>query len=156
MTTIKDAVEDLLNHRRLTVDEAVDRHFGPTFGQRTNGRWDDRDAFLARIVLLREAVDHATITVVDELVDADRYAERHVIELVKRDGERMVQEVYVFAERDPDGRFTRIEEATVMLEQTVTGPRKARKKHLSLSTQVLDAFRVFWLPDLGSNQGPTD
>lgn len=117
MTTIKDAVEDLLNNRQLTVDESVDRHFGPTYRQRTNGTWDDRAAFCARIVLLREVVEHTTITVLDELIDADRYAERHVVDLVKRDGERIVQEVYVFAERDPDGRFTRIEEATVMLEQ---------------------------------------
>jgi hypothetical protein len=35
MTTIKHAIEDLLNNRRLTADEAVDRHFGPTFRQRT-------------------------------------------------------------------------------------------------------------------------
>ncbi len=59
MTTIKDAVEDLLNNRKLTADEAVDRHFGPAFRQRTNGSWDDRPAFLARIVLLREVVEHA-------------------------------------------------------------------------------------------------
>jgi hypothetical protein len=117
VTTIKNAVEDLLNHRQFTVDEATDRHFSPTFRQRTNGRWDDRAAFLARIGLLREVVEHATITVLDELVDADRYAERHVIQLVKRDGERIVQEVYLFAERDPDGRFTCIEEATTMLDQ---------------------------------------
>jgi hypothetical protein len=116
VTTIKDAVEDLLNQQRFTVDEAVDRHFSPTFRQRTNGRWDDRAAFLARIVLLREAVEHATITVLDELADAERYAERHVIQLVKRDGERIVQEVYVFAERDSDGRFTCLEEATMMLD----------------------------------------
>jgi hypothetical protein len=117
MTTIKDAVEDLLDPRRLTVEEAANRHFGPTFRQRTNGRWDDRDAFLARIALLRESVDHATITVLDELGEAGRYAERHVVELVRRDGTRIVQEVYVFAERDPDGRFVRIEEATVPLDQ---------------------------------------
>jgi len=117
MTTIKDAVEDLLNNRQLTTDEAVDRHFGPTFRQRTNGSWDDRPAFLARIILLREVVEHATITVLDELFDSDRYAERHVVDLVKRDGERIAQEVYVFAERDSDGRFTRIEETTLMLEQ---------------------------------------
>ena len=117
MTTIKDAVEDLLNDRQLTTDEAVDRHFGPSFRQRTNGSWDDRAAFLARIVRFREVFKHATITVLDELVDGDRYAERHVIDLVKRDGDRIVQEVYVFAERDPEGRFTRIEETNLMLEQ---------------------------------------
>lgn len=75
---------------------------GPTFRQRTNGSWDDRAAFRARIIQLRDVVEHTTITVLDELIDADSYAERHVVDLVKR---------------DPDGRFTRIEEATAMLEQ---------------------------------------
>lgn len=117
MTTINDAVEDLLNNRQLTADEAVDRHFGPTFRQRTNGSWDDRPTFLARIVLLREVVERATITVLNELADGNNYAERHVVDLVKHDGERIVQEVYIFGERDPDGRFTRIEETTLMLEQ---------------------------------------
>lgn len=117
VTTIKDAVEDLLNHRQLTADEAVDRHFGPTHRQRTNGSWDDGPAFLARIVLLRELVEHATIAILDELIDADRYAERYVVDLVKRDGERIVQEVYVFAERDSDGCFARIQETTLMLEK---------------------------------------
>ncbi len=117
MTTIKRAVEDLLGNRQLTADEAVDRHFGPTFRQRTNGIWDDRAAFLARIVLLRGIVEHATVTVLDELGDGDRYAERHVVDLLQRDGERIVQEVYLFAERGPDGRFTRIEEATFTLER---------------------------------------
>jgi hypothetical protein len=96
MTTIKDAFDDLLNNQQLSADEAIDRHFGPTFRQRTNGRWDDRRAFLARIVLLREVVEHATITVLEELIDGDRYAERHVVDLVKRHGERVLQEVYVF------------------------------------------------------------
>jgi hypothetical protein len=32
-----------------------------------------------------------------------------------RDGDLIRQEVYVFAERDSDGRFVRIEEATVPL-----------------------------------------
>jgi hypothetical protein len=117
MTSIKDAVEDLLNHRHLTVDEAAHRHFGPTFRQRTNGHWDDRDAFLDRIVSLRELVEHVNITVMDELVDGERYAERHVIELVRHDRGRIVQEVYVFAQRDADGRFGCIEEATVMLDR---------------------------------------
>jgi len=116
MSTIKEAVEDILNNRQSTADEAIDRHFGPGFRQRTNGRWDDRATFRARIVALREVIEHTKVTVLDELVTADSYAERHVIELVKRDGERIVQEVYIFAKRDPDGRFNHIEEATVLLE----------------------------------------
>ncbi|RTD85047.1 nuclear transport factor 2 family protein [Variovorax atrisoli] len=114
MSTIKAAVDDLLNNRQLTAAEALDRHFGPTFRQRTNGRWDDRAAVLARAIQLRDVVEHATITVLDELAVGDRYAERHLIDLRHRDGTRTVQEVYLFAERDADGRFTRIEEAAVV------------------------------------------
>jgi hypothetical protein len=122
MTTIKDAVDDLFNNQQLSADEAVDRHYGPTFRQRTNGSWDDRPGFLARIVDLRKGVEHATITVLDELTDGHRYAERHVVDLVQRDGKRILQEVYVFAERDSDGRFVRIEETTLMLEGHTTEP----------------------------------
>jgi hypothetical protein len=116
MNTIKKAVEDLLNNRKLSVDEAVDRHFGPTFRQRTNGKWDDRDVLRTRIEQYREVVEHSTVTVLDEHFDGTRYAERHVVDLVMRDGARIVQEIYVFAQRDPDGRFNRIEEATVLVE----------------------------------------
>ena len=118
MTTIRDAVNDLFNNRQLPAGEAVARHYGPSFRQRTDGSWDDRTAFLARITDLRKVVEHATITVLDELADGNRYAERHVIELVRRDGgRRILQEVSVFAERDSEGRFVRIEETTRIIEE---------------------------------------
>ena len=116
MTSLKDAVEDLLDRSHLSVEQAADRHVAPGFRQRTNGHWDDRATFVARIAQLREIVEHARITVLDELDDGPRYAERHRIELARRDGQRTVQEVHVFAQRDPDGRFACIEEAAVMLE----------------------------------------
>jgi hypothetical protein len=117
MTSLKAAVEDLLNNRQLTVQQAVDRHFAPSFRQRTNGIWEDPVAFEAKITQYRKIVKFATITVLDELVDGTRYAERHVVDLIKSDDERVVQEVYVFAERDGDGRFVRIEESTLKLER---------------------------------------
>jgi hypothetical protein len=144
MTTIKHAIEDLINNRELTAVEAVDRHFGPFFRQRTNGVWDDRPAVLARIVLLREVVDQANVTVLDELVDGDRYAERHIVDLVNRDGGRIVQEVYVFAERGPMGallasrrRPSRSSGAPVIRGQA--SPK------LALATLAAD-FIAAWLP----------
>ncbi|WP_165972593.1 hypothetical protein [Paracandidimonas soli] len=35
---------------------------------------------------------------------------------MKRDGAKVVQEVYLFAELDANGRFARVEETTLMLE----------------------------------------
>ena len=112
---LKTAIEDLLASSGLSVEEAVNRHFTPDFRQRTNGNWDGRGAFVARIVGLRDLAVHATVAVLDELVDGERYAHRHVIDLVKHDGERIVQEVCLFARRGPDGRFACVEEATFAL-----------------------------------------
>ena len=53
MSKLKEAIEDLLNNRKLTVEEAADKHFTPDFRQRTNGSWDDRIAVIARITDLR-------------------------------------------------------------------------------------------------------
>lgn len=116
MTTLQNALEDLFENRDLPLDEAADRHFGPDFRQRTDGRWVDRAGFLARIAHLRDNVERITITVLDEVIDGHRYAERHLVDLLDADGQHVVQEVYLFAELDSDGRFARIEEVTLSLE----------------------------------------
>jgi hypothetical protein len=69
-----------------------------------------------RISAMRDTVRQVTIPVFDEPIDGTRYAEGHVNDLVRRDGKHTVQEAYVFAERDHDGRFVRIEEATMTME----------------------------------------
>jgi len=114
MSILKNAIDDLLDPT-LDLQAAVDRHFAPGFRQRTNGLWDDREAFVTRIARLRDVVGHAQVTVLDEHVDGRRHAQRHVIELTLRDGQRLAQEVYLFAQRDGEGRFTRIEEVTLAL-----------------------------------------
>ena len=48
MTTLKAAVDDLFNNRRLPAPEAVDRHFAPAFRQRVDGSWVDRSPTGAR------------------------------------------------------------------------------------------------------------
>ena len=64
----------------------MDRHYIPAFRQRTNGSWDDRAALIARADEFRKHIEHATVTVLDELIDGEHYAERHVIDLLQRDG----------------------------------------------------------------------
>lgn len=95
----------------------MDRHLAPNFRQRVNGQWIDRADFRERLEEVRKMRRHVTFTVLDEIADGAGYAERHLIELVRHDGERIVQEVYVFAVRDLDGRFVCISEAAMSVER---------------------------------------
>jgi hypothetical protein len=115
MTDIRAALTDLLGDPSLPLDQAIDRHFSHDYWQRTNGDWDDRAGFAAHIAHLRTIVDAISVEVLDEIIDGTRYADRHVVTIVKRDGSRVVQEVYLFGELADDGRFTRIEESTLLL-----------------------------------------
>ncbi|EEF26750.1 conserved hypothetical protein [Ricinus communis] len=114
MSTIKQAVVDLLNPE-LSAQASLDAHFAAGFRQRVNGNWIDRATFFDGIVRLRTSLDKAAVTVLDELGSGERYAERHLISLAMRDGQVINQEVYLFAQRDRDGRFVCIEEVTMAL-----------------------------------------
>lgn len=116
MTDIATALHDLLNEHDLPLEEAVERHFTDTYRQRTDGSWDERTEFVRHIAHLRTVVANVRITVHDELRDAERYADRHVAHLTKKDGSEVVQEVYLFGRMAPDGRFDQVEEVTMMLD----------------------------------------
>lgn len=115
-TGIEAALTDLLFNSDLTVREAVDRHFTPEYRQRTDGEWADRDGFLDHITHLRTVVADGHVQVHEELYDGSRYADRHTAHITKKDGSTVRMEVYVFADLAPDGRFSRIEETTLMLQ----------------------------------------
>jgi hypothetical protein len=114
VTTISDALNDLLS-RRVPLDEAINRHFVATYRQRTDGAWDDRAGFADHIAHLRSFISSVQVTVLEELASGATYAERHIVRLQKDDGATIEQEVYVFGDQDETGRFSRIEETTLML-----------------------------------------
>ncbi|MGF1432027.1 nuclear transport factor 2 family protein [Kitasatospora sp. LaBMicrA B282] len=114
-TDITTALTDLLFTPGLELAEAIDRHFAPDYRQRTDGRWDDRAAFAEHIAHLRAVVAGGSVEVFEELSAGNLYADRHVVEVVKKDGSTVRMEVYLFAEFAPDGRFRRIEETTLLL-----------------------------------------
>lgn len=116
MTSIAAALHDLLNEQSLDLEQAVRRHFTDGYRQRTDGLWDGRERFVEHIAHLRTIVDRVHVSVIDELVDGSAYADRHIVRIVKTDGSEVVQEVYLFGELAGDGRFSRIEEVTMMLE----------------------------------------
>ena len=117
MTTIKEAVTDMLSNHAISVEEAADRHFSPGFRQKTNGHWDDRAGFVARIDELRRVTTLVSINVLNEMVEGRHYAERHTIDLLGADGRHIVLEVYLFATFDSAGKFHRIEEANFSLSE---------------------------------------
>lgn len=113
---IHTALSDILNQQHIPLEIVLDRHFSPAYRQRTNGHWTDREAFAQHVSKLREVVVSVRIDVLDEFRDGNRYADRHLVHVTKRDGAKVVQEVYVFGELDASGRFVRIEETTLMLD----------------------------------------
>ncbi|MEU8523588.1 nuclear transport factor 2 family protein [Streptomyces sp. NBC_01216] len=115
-TGIKAALTDLLFNGDLTPREAADRHFTPEYRQRTDGVWADRTEFLEHIAHLRTLVADGHVEVHEELYDGSRYADRHTAHITKKDGTSVRMEVYVFADLAADGRFSRIEETTLMLQ----------------------------------------
>ncbi len=114
-TDISAALTDLLLSRDLTVEEAADRHFAPEYRQRTDGEWADRAGFIEHITHLRGVVDHGSVQVHEELYDGSKYADRHTVHITKTDASTVSMEVYLFSEFAADGRFSRIEETTLML-----------------------------------------
>ncbi|CAM5650573.1 nuclear transport factor 2 family protein [Streptomyces avidinii] len=114
-TGISAALTDLLLSRDLTVEEAADRHFAPEYRQRTDGEWADRAGFIEHITHLRGVVDHGSVQVHEELYDGSKYADRHTVHITKTDASTVSMEVYLFGEFAADGRFSRIEETTLML-----------------------------------------
>ncbi|MFF8784023.1 nuclear transport factor 2 family protein [Streptomyces sp. NPDC015125] len=113
---IEAALNDLLFNGDITLQEAADRHFAPEYRQRTDGQWADRTEFLAHLAHVRTLVAGGYIEVHEELYSGSKYADRHTAHITKKDGSTVRMEVYVFADLAPDGRFSRIEETTLMLQ----------------------------------------
>ncbi|WP_269858160.1 nuclear transport factor 2 family protein [Streptomyces sp. RPT161] len=115
-TGVAAAMTDLIFNTDITVEEAADRHFTPGYRQRTDGQWADRAGFIEHITHLRTLVAEGSVEVHDELYDGTKYADRHTVNITKKDGSTVLTEVYVFADLASDGRFSRIEETTLMLQ----------------------------------------
>lgn len=115
MTDVATALHDLLNEHNLPLDVAMQRHFSDEYRQRTDGSWQDRAGFVEHIAHLRTVVDHISVDVLDELTNGTTYADRHVVRIRKVGGAEVVHEVYLFGQMAADGRFSEIEEVTLML-----------------------------------------
>jgi hypothetical protein len=112
MSSISQALHELLNERETPVAEVLGRHFTDDYRQSTNGDWADLAGFAQQIEYLRAGIDLAEIEVLAELTQGTGYAERHVIRVTQNDGTVAAQEAYVFADLAADGRFSSLTELT--------------------------------------------
>jgi hypothetical protein len=112
MPSISRALSELLAGADLSVEDALARHVTDDYRQSTDGQWIDRAAFAEQLAQLRGFVQSVDIEVKSELTQGSSYAERHVITVTGRDGSIGRQEVYLFGEIAPDGRFAWLEELT--------------------------------------------
>ncbi|HXH35438.1 MAG TPA: hypothetical protein VNJ54_13700 [Plantibacter sp.] len=118
MASIAAALNDLINNREISVEEAIARHFSDDYRQRTDGVWSDRASFAEHIAHLRHIVDHAELRVLDEIERDHAYSDRHEARITKTDGAAVVQEVYLFGALAADGRFSEVHEVTHMISGT--------------------------------------
>jgi hypothetical protein len=106
-----EALHDLVFNQAISVDEAMDKHFAADYQHRNSGTPRTRAEFAALAEGGRAEITAFTITVLDEFRDGDRYAERHLIDVTKRDGSTEQAEIYVIGRYAADGRFAVINEA---------------------------------------------
>lgn len=107
---ISDAIRDVAFEPRLALSEAVDKYYAPGLVHNADGRTRDRGEFAEMVAGIRDAVVEGTVTVLDELYDGLRYAERHRYKMTMTDGTVVHREVYYFATLAEDGRFQQVHE----------------------------------------------
>jgi hypothetical protein len=108
---ISQALRELAFDDRVPVAEAMDRYFAPDFEHRNSGQLRTRAEFAAMAAQAREGIAHATVTVLDEIQDGSHYAERHLLDVTRKDGGKQRAEIYIIGRYAEDGRFAALHEA---------------------------------------------
>lgn len=93
------------------LQTALDRYYSPEYIHRTDdGRELDRAAFVGMVKAIGSRIRGGTVTVLDEVVAGDRYAERHRYRITLNDGTTAQREIVVFGRFAADGRFAELAE----------------------------------------------
>ncbi|MER7888848.1 hypothetical protein ABTX15_03370 [Micromonospora sp. NPDC094482] len=108
--SISDALRELVFEPTLDLHEALERFYAPDYTHRSDGKTLDRAEFAEMVARTRTQIARGTVTVLDELRDGSRYAERHVFEITMVDGATARREIAIFGSFAPDGRFQHLSE----------------------------------------------
>ncbi|RKR87392.1 AhpD family alkylhydroperoxidase [Micromonospora pisi] len=122
---ISDALRAVALYPTEDLETALDRYYAPGYVHRAEGREMDRAAFRQMVIAVRGQIRGGTVTVLDEVVDGDQYAERHRYRITMNDGTTAQKEVVVFGRFAPDGRFAELGETGVEIgdKSPSEGPR---------------------------------
>jgi len=108
---ISDALRAVALDPTEELETALDRYYAPEYVHRTgDGKELDRAAFIGMVKATGAQIRGGTVTVLDEVVLGDRYAERHRYRITMNDGSTAQREVVVFGRFAPDGRFAELTE----------------------------------------------
>ena len=107
---ISDAIRETAFGGDGDLSEVLDKYYAPDYTHRNDGETMDRAAFVEMVAKYRGQIVDGTVTVLDEMYDGDRYAERHVYDITLRDGSTINRELYLFGTVAADGRFRHITE----------------------------------------------
>ncbi|ODR10127.1 hypothetical protein BHQ21_03240 [Mycobacterium sherrisii] len=110
---VTDVLYELVFSCERTIEELVDAYFADDYEHRINGTVQTRGEFAAMARAARSNIVEGTATTLDEFWVGDCYAERHVLEVTRRDGSTGRTEVYIIGQYAADGRFARLNEAGV-------------------------------------------
>jgi hypothetical protein len=89
-----------------------DRYHSPEFVLHNDGLPLDRERLLAHVAPARKRAASVHTDVHEVLVTGDRVAARYTLTAVMRKGQRIVTEIFLFGELDPDGRLRRVHQLT--------------------------------------------
>jgi len=107
---IAEALRELVFAPVQSVDAVMDKFFAPGYVHRTSGRKQTREEFAEHARLARNEIIRGSATVLDELQTGSAYAERHLLDVTRRDGGRQNSEIYIIGTYAPDGRFASLNE----------------------------------------------
>jgi hypothetical protein len=97
-------------------ETVLDRYFTPDYTFRNDGILQDRQRVLAHARGVRRKAPEADVEVHESLTDGHRVSARLTLR-ARMGGRRIDTEIYMFGEMAEDGRLSRVDSITRMLEQ---------------------------------------
>jgi alkylhydroperoxidase family enzyme len=129
------------------LETALDRYYAPEYVHRADGKESDRVAFAQMVTAIRGQIRGGTVTVLDEVVDGEQYAERHRYKITMNDGTTAEKEVTVFGRFAPDGRFAELGETGIdIVDSAMEGPRLPEPDPTTIPSDI-SAFLSALPPD---------